>query len=160
MVIDSFRGPYAFLSNMYPARIVFDALTFTCSEAAYQAAKCADPNDRFRFRDIDGFTAKRLGRSIDIRPDWDAVKVDTMRRILANKFRYSEPMGARLLATGDAEIIEGNHWNDTFWGVCRGVGENWLGKLLMARRAELQQTAMENAPATPAGADHEQEDKE
>jgi predicted NAD-dependent protein-ADP-ribosyltransferase YbiA (DUF1768 family) len=42
-----------------------------------------------------------------------------------------------LKATGDEELVEGNWWNDTFWGVCNGVGENNLGKLLMKIRAEL-----------------------
>lgn len=47
---------------------------------------------------------------------------------------------AETFPSGD-ELIEGNAWNDTFWGVCNGVGENWLGQLLMERRAELQRTA-------------------
>ena len=33
--------------------------------------------------------------------------------------------------------IEGNTWNDTFWGVCNGQGQNWLGKILMLVRSEL-----------------------
>jgi hypothetical protein len=43
---------------------------------------------------------------------------------------------ALLLATGDMELIEDNDWDDTYWGVCNGAGENNLGKLLMKIRAE------------------------
>ena len=43
----------------------------------------------------------------------------------------------KLADTEDEELIEGNTWNDTYWGVCRGVGENHLGKLLMEVREML-----------------------
>ena len=42
--------------------------------------------------------------------------------------------------TDDVELIEGNEWSDTFWGVCRGQGENWLGKILMKTRDNLRKT--------------------
>ena len=62
-----------------------------------------------------------------------------MRDLLRNKF--SEPdLAARLLATGSTELIEGNNWNDTFWGVCRGRGRNMLGQLLMEVREEIART--------------------
>ena len=81
--------------------------------------------------------AKRLGRSSPLRQDWEEVKVAYMESILRKKFS-DEVMKLRLLSTGDEELVEGNHWNDTFWGVCRGEGENHLGKLLMKIRKELR----------------------
>jgi predicted NAD-dependent protein-ADP-ribosyltransferase YbiA (DUF1768 family) len=62
-----------------------------------------------------------------------------MREILIAKFSQNEDIKGKLLATGDTELIEGNTWGDTFWGVCRGEGTNWLGKLLMEVRTEISQ---------------------
>lgn len=71
------------------------------------------------------------------RKDWEEVKHDIMLAVLDAKF--SHPAMAELLkATGDEELIEGNWWGDTHWGVCNGVGENWLGKLLMRVREGLK----------------------
>jgi predicted NAD-dependent protein-ADP-ribosyltransferase YbiA (DUF1768 family) len=61
-----------------------------------------------------------------------------MRFGLALKF--SDPvLREMLLDTGDAILEEGNMWNDTFWGIDlnTGKGQNHLGRLLMERRAEL-----------------------
>jgi len=77
--------------------------------------------------------AKRCGKMINCRPDWEGVKVDIMFALLASKFSDTSLMD-KLVATGDAELIEKNSWGDVFWGVCQGVGKNWLGKLLMSIR--------------------------
>jgi len=54
--------------------------------------------------------------------------------------KFENPLlRAMLLATEDAVLVEGNTWNDTFWGVCRGRGENWLGRILMQVREECRQ---------------------
>ena len=45
-----------------------------------------------------------------------------------------EQLADWLLETGDEELVEGNTWSDTTWGVCNGVGENKLGRLLMIVR--------------------------
>ena len=59
--------------------------------------------------------------------------LDVMRDLVVQKF--SDPLLQSLLeTTGDEELIEGNHWGDVFWGVCKGVGENHLGKILMKVR--------------------------
>ena len=82
--------------------------------------------------------AKKLGRKIkNLRPDWDDVKYDIMASFVAYKFLPDDDLKAQLVATGDAELIEGNYWGDTYWGVCRGKGENNLGKILMNLRAEI-----------------------
>jgi predicted NAD-dependent protein-ADP-ribosyltransferase YbiA (DUF1768 family) len=56
-----------------------------------------------------------------------------MEDILMRKFAHLELRGL-LLATGDAHLEEGNWWGDYFWGVCKGKGENNLGKILMKVR--------------------------
>lgn len=82
--------------------------------------------------------AKRLGGRIPIRHDWEQVKLDVMETILRDKFTRHADLQAWLLDTGDRELVEGNTWNDRFWGVCGGIGENHLGRLLMKIRAELR----------------------
>jgi len=134
--ITSFRGPYRFLSNFHPCLIKRDGLTFSSVEHAYQAAKSLDPAVRAEFTEsIPPGAAKRRGRRVKLRPDWEEVKLDVMLGLLRRKFTQLD-LRRQLLATGDAELIEDNDWGDHFWGVCMGVGENHLGKLLMQVRGE------------------------
>ena len=135
--IDEFDGDFAFLSNFYPATISMDGMSFQSSEAAYQAQKCLNTMDKFQFCNLGPRDAKKLGRKVQLRPDWEDIKDDVMAHILNLKFRQHPELGNLLIATGDAELIEGNYWRDTYWGVCYGVGENRLGKLLMVLRYEL-----------------------
>ena len=135
-MIDSFRGDFGFLSNFHEASIWIDGERFPSVEHAYQAAKTLDPVTRKMIREAARpGDAKKLGRCVQIRPDWDQVKVDLMRRFVKEKFK-NPLLRAMLVATEDAELIEGNTWNDTFWGVCRGKGQNWLGRILMEVREE------------------------
>ena len=136
-VIDHFRGEFDWLSNFFQCQVEFEGMNFSNVEAAFQAAKCLDMKERERFFDLSGGQAKRLGRRVELRSDWEEVKIDIMRQVLKSKFTHNPELRAKLIATGDAELIEGNNWNDRFWGVCRGVGQNHLGKLLMEIRAEL-----------------------
>lgn len=136
--IDKFDGDFAFLSNFYPAPINTDGMSFKSSEAAYQAQKCLNTMDKFQFCNLEPRDAKKLGRKVQLRPDWEDIKDEVMSHILSLKFRQNPNLGNLLIATGDAELIEGNHWQDTYWGVCDGVGENRLGKLLMQVRRELR----------------------
>ena len=136
-IIDQFKGEFHWLSNFYNCPVPFEGLTFSNTEAAFQAAKCLDMKERERFLGLSGGQAKRLGRRVELRSDWEEVKIDIMRQVLKSKFTQNPELGEKLIATGDAELIEGNNWNDRFWGVCRGVGKNHLGKLLMEVRAEL-----------------------
>jgi predicted NAD-dependent protein-ADP-ribosyltransferase YbiA (DUF1768 family) len=60
--------------------------------------------------------------------------------VLARKFHPAREEAQMLLDTGDAQLVEGTYWHDQVWGVdiTTGIGRNWLGTLLMARRAELR----------------------
>jgi ribA/ribD-fused uncharacterized protein len=132
-----FRDEYAFLSNFYSSEIEHEGIVFPTVEHAFQAAKTMDIERRKIAATPAPGSAKRLGRRVKLRPDWEQIKVGLMRDLLRNKF--SDPdLAARLLATGSAELIEGNNWNDTFWGVCRGRGRNMLGQLLMEVREEIR----------------------
>lgn len=129
MAIDKFEGEYRWLSNFweYP---------FPSIEHFYQAAKTTDPIKMIRILTAkDAAAAKKAGKTAKLREDWATIKFDIMRELVSIKFKNPE-LRAKLIATGDQELIEGNWWGDTIWGVCKGVGENHLGKILMVERAK------------------------
>jgi len=137
-VIDSFSGEYRFLSNFFPTKVNLEGIEFPTLENAYQAAKNFDWERRKMFTTLSAGQAKREGQKTMMRPDWEQVKVLIMTSLVRDKFTRNPELGQRLLETGDAMLIEGNHWGDTFWGVCKGKGENHLGKVLMKVREELK----------------------
>jgi ribA/ribD-fused uncharacterized protein len=137
-MINEFQGEHRFLSNFPDAEVMLGGVKFPRVENAYQAAKCRDPEDRKKFLTISAGEAKRLGRTIPIRPDWEEQKLFFMEMLVSQKFHNIAEYREKLLATGDEELVEGNAWGDTFWGVCRGVGQNHLGKILMKIRKDLQ----------------------
>lgn len=136
MIIDKFSGKYIFLSNFWPAPVMLDSVLYPTVEHAYQAAKRNDPDYRsYVLAAPKANIAKSRGRGKE-GPDWYARNKFVMKDLLRQKF--AEPsLRAKLLATGDVELIEGNYWGDIFWGVCDGKGQNWLGKLLMEVRQEI-----------------------
>lgn len=136
---NGFCGEYAFLSNFYPCKIKAWGLEFNSVEILFQASKCANEEDRLKFVDLsaeESGKAKRLGRKVKLRGNWEDVKLSYMKHLLELKFK-NEDLKSMLIATGDEELIEYNYWNDTFYGVCNGVGSNHLGKLLMEIRANI-----------------------
>ena len=136
-MIDNFRGEYAFLSNFYDAPVEYNGLSFRNSEAAFQAQKTIDEIERVQFTSLDASNSKRLGRAVTLREDWEKVKIQVMYEICYAKFTQNPELGEKLVATGDEVLIEGNTWNDKFWGVCNGQGMNQLGKILMTIRTKL-----------------------
>lgn len=135
--ITEFQGYYRFLSNFWPCDIDYDGIVYPSTEHAYQAAKTNDIETKKLIVNLKTpGEAKRCGRKIKIREDWDNIKLKVMYDI--NKLKYECPdLAAKLMLTEGKEIIEGNKWNDTFWGVCNGVGDNHLGNILMKIREEL-----------------------
>jgi ribA/ribD-fused uncharacterized protein len=133
--IKFFDGPYRWLSNFWVSPLRFGPLVFPTAEHAYQAAKSLDPDV---WKLISEFTspghAKRMGRQIKVRDDWEDIKLQVMTEITAEKYDQHPDLYEKLLATKGMELIEGNTWGDTFWGVCNGQGENHLGRILMAYR--------------------------
>ncbi len=147
--ITEFRGEYRFLSSFWPCRVAYNGHWYTSVEHAYQAAKCADVRDEVTIRQASSpGLAKRLGNSVDIRSDWESVKLEIMAGLLWKKFILIPKLRAQLAATGDRELVEGNTWGDTCWGVCEGKGTNHLGNLLMRVR-EMARYLEENRPAAP-----------
>ena len=73
-----------------------------------------------------------------MRTDWEQIKVGVMKDLVLQKFTKHKELKEKLLATGDAYLEETNTWNDIFWGVCKGKGQNHLGKILMEVRKEIK----------------------
>jgi ribA/ribD-fused uncharacterized protein len=136
--IQAFTGDHDFLSNFFYAAVHWEGVEYPTVEHAFQAAKTDIASERRAIRECSSPSqAKRLGRRVELRDDWESVKVSIMESIVREKFTAHAELRAKLLATGDRRLVEGNTWNDTFWGVCRGHGKNHLGKILMRVRAEL-----------------------
>lgn len=132
--IDSFEGDYYFLSNFYPCQIVYKGYIFKSSESAFQSDK--DLSRQKDFELLSPGRAKRLGKQVNLRPDWEEVKDSIMEDILRIKFSKMR-LREKLIATYPRKLIEGNDWFDTYWGVCNGEGKNKLGKILMKIRKEI-----------------------
>lgn len=135
-MISYFDGEYRFLSNFYLGEIKVFGSTYASAEHAYQAIKATSEEDHnfVAAAETPGI-AKRRGRQIKIRHDWEKVKIHLMRQIVEAKFEQHPDLMKKLKATKGQVLIEGNTWGDTFWGECPvGNGRNELGKILMAIR--------------------------
>ena len=145
-MIDKFDGEFAFLSNFYESPVSDGFTTFPTVEHYFQAAKAVwvKDYDDIQYAKTPG-EAKRIGRRITIRGDWESIKLDVMETALRKKFAIPE-LREKLLATGDAYLVEGNHWHDNFWGdcgceKCKHIhGQNNLGKLLMKIRTDIRES--------------------
>jgi ribA/ribD-fused uncharacterized protein len=148
-MIQKFEGRYGFLSNFYPCEIEHQGIVYPSVEHYYVAMKCNGPQlingnqyTPVDFREMIARIAypgmvKKIGQKMSIRKDWNEKKLDFMNWAIREKFKI-EILAEMLVETGDEELVEGNTWNDTFWGVCNGRGQNHLGKILMKVRDELR----------------------
>lgn len=141
-MINCFRGEYYFLSNFYECNIEFEGISYRNTEAVFQAQKCSDLKDRKQFSDLNPSAAKKLGRRVSLRPDWENVKINLMYQIVKAKFVQNPDLADKLIATGDEYLEEGNNWGDRIWGTVNGVGANNLGKILMTVRSELRKSGV------------------
>ena len=142
-VIRSFSGEHRYLSNFWIEPLKYSGVVWQSAEHAYQAEKTLVGEEREAiFSAHSPGAAKRMGQDCTLRPDWEAVKIAVMRNIVLAKFKSSTELEAKLLATGDTWLIEGNTWGDEYWGqVWAGQhgwrGSNWLGRILMEVRSQL-----------------------
>lgn len=144
---DSFQGRLEFLSNFYPATVLYNGQLYPTSEHAFQATKAVLESERERIQNATSpGTAKRLGRKCKCRPNWDLIKDQVMCEVCRDKFTRHTILRLQLIATGNEVLIEGNYWHDNYWGVCTcddyrcNGGENKLGEILMRLRKELTLT--------------------
>ena len=137
-MINQFKDEYRWLSNFELCDVTLDGVTYPSVEHAYQAAKTTDLAERELLLPLTAGQAKRYGRKVTVRHDWEDVKVSVMRSLLEQKFAI-ESYKDLLHATGSQEILEGNNWGDVFWGVNlqNNKGQNHLGRIIMAIRDKI-----------------------
>lgn len=132
-----FRGEYDFLSNFYKCSVEYDGIHYSSVENAFQAAKTLDLEERKQFEKCPAKEAKKLGKTVKLRSDWEDVKVKIMCNLVFQKFNNSEYLRTRLLIVQD-KIVEENFWHDNFWGICKcgrcAGGYNMLGNILQGVR--------------------------
>lgn len=149
-VITRFGGPNAYLSNFAPSRLEISGIWYPTAEHAFQAAKVTDPGVRKMIAgQLTPKGAKLAGRQVQLRPDWESAKKRVMLMVVLAKFTQHPDLAARLAATEDARLVEGNFWHDNYWGSCwcgkcahgapvaelwMNRGLNYLGRTLMAVR--------------------------
>lgn len=135
--IYSFRGEYAFLSNFYLSPIRYEGRIWRTVEHAFQAAKTLDAAEKRQIQSaLTPGLAKKIGRRVALRYDWEDIKMAVMIDLVHLKFQ-DPVLRAKLLATYPNLLEEGNTWGDRFWGTVRGDGQNALGRILMMERSEL-----------------------
>lgn len=142
--ISEFKGEYAWLSSAHPGHLTYGAVRYPTAEHAFQAAKLPEKHGEMVAACKTVALAKSyvLERRAKWREDWDEVKLPIMGQIQRIKFRPGGVLAERLLKTwGVAELVEGNWHGDTYWGVCKGNGDNHMGEILMDIRSELHESA-------------------
>ena len=144
-MINQFEGGYEFLSNFYEVPFRWRGNEYPTVEHAFQAAKTLDPIKRQEIAAArPPGAAKRMGRTVQLRPDWENVKEQIMYESVSEKFHQDVSLTLALLATGDEELVEGTLWCDNEWGDCKCPkcvniqGKNKLGKILMRVREEMR----------------------
>lgn len=139
-MINRFIGEYEFLSNFYPCKFKHLEIKYNSVEHFYCAHKTKDRKLRMHIASIQHpGAAKKYARTIPLREDWEEVKLRVMECGIEYKFTPGSALAQSLMDTHPHELIEGNHWGDTFWGVDlkSGEGYNHLGKILMNKREKL-----------------------
>lgn len=147
--IANFSGDYDFLSNFYECTVVYEGIAYKSSEAAFQAAKTTDVELKKQIALMTPSKAKRFcgpRGSLVLREDWDTIKDTVMLNVLLQKFSQNKDLADKLIATGNATLIEGNTWHDNYWGNCGCAkcvskdGKNKLGQYLTLVRNTLVST--------------------
>lgn len=136
--VDSFRDEYFFLSNFAPATFTYRGISYLNAEAAFQAQKCQTEEEKLLFTNLSPGSAKKFGRKVALRTDWENVKETLMEEIVREKFLQNPSLAKALISTYPLDLKEGNSWNDTFWGISNKTceGQNRLGNILMKIRSE------------------------
>ena len=138
-------NPYGCFSNFYPCDIMYDGILYHNSESAWQSLKTMDKNIRKLFSNLDPSEAKREGRRLLLRKDWEEVKYSLMVDVCYEKFKQNPSLKEILLSTGNSELVENTTgWHDNTWGNCNCdkcspiKGKNLLGKALMEVRSKMK----------------------
>lgn len=123
--------------QFFEVPVVYRGIQYRNNEAAFQAQKCTNDEERKKISNLSASEAKKLGRKVVLRKDWERVKIPIMKEIVKAKFEQNPILLKQLLDTKDAYLEEGNDWGDRIWGTVNGEGANHLGRILMEVRTEL-----------------------
>ena len=144
-MINSFSGKYRFLSNFYPSEITIDGIVYPTVEHFFQAMKTEDIKQRQEIAQANSpGSAKRLGRGLLLRKYWEYMKDIYMLQGVIEKFTKYPDLAQKLINTHPHQLIEGNTWGDTYWGVYNSTGLNRLGQILMLIRSIVITTIRKN----------------
>jgi ribA/ribD-fused uncharacterized protein len=131
------------LSNFSAFTLIWKEIRFDTSEAAYHWEKFKDKPDiqekiRLAPSAHEAFKIAETYKEF-VRPDWDLIKVSTMKVILRAKVAQHEYVRRKLLETGKRYLVE-DSWRDDFWGMGPNHdGQNKLGRLWMEIRQEIKE---------------------
>ena len=145
MIIGPFKDHYKFLSNMYIAPFKVHGVTYRSVENYYQAHKTLNKEYFEKIRVANPYEAKKLGKRVKLRDDWNRVKIVVMLEGVFYKFFTDKFLRQKLLDTGNTTLVEKNWWHDNYWGDCwcekcsNIEGKNILGKILMIVREILKE---------------------
>jgi len=141
--IEEFRDEYYFLSNFSDHGFEYEGIYYPTNEHFFQAMKTLDNKKRKNIASaVTPSKAKKLGRRVNLRKGWNKKRHKVMKRGLYEKFAQNPALIDRLLATGEAKLVEGNTWGDNYWGNdfrTKKEGKNYLGKYLMQLRKNFRE---------------------
>lgn len=142
-MIGPFKNEFRFLSNFHEGGpICYRGYAYKTAEHAFQASKADKLIDReWVALAATPSEAKRRGRIVSLRPDWEFIKDRIMYEIVKEKFLQHGELARKLTETGSEDLVEINSWGDRYWGQDpQGKGQNKLGKILMKVRSELNES--------------------
>jgi len=133
--------PYGCFSNFSAHGFVLDELYWATSEHYFQAQKFVGTPHLAKVQQMRSPKhAANMGRNraLPLRPDWEQVKDEVMRKAVLQKFKTHAAIREILLATEDKVLVE-NSPMDYYWGCGKdGSGQNKLGQILMEVRELLR----------------------
>ena len=139
---DPFFGCF---SNYFTSEFDYKGVHFHSAEAAFQGMKGGSLECLQEFAMMSPSDAKKAGRSVELRPDWEQIKDQVMYEVCLAKFMQNPQMASTLLKTDDMTIVEDTTgWHDNYWGICccpkcaTKVKKNMLGCILMGVRRDIK----------------------
>ncbi len=153
-MIQTFRGEHDYLSNFYKAPVEIFGIKGETNEHIFQAMKTVIDTERYWIMDSPSpFEAKKRGRLVTMRPDWNGIRRRVMLELNLAKYNQNPKLAAALVLSAPHTLVEGNYWGDAYWGAVPAVlghtdqltwkdeetgqvlvGDNWLGRILMMIR--------------------------
>mgnify|MGYP002851785871 CR=1 FL=1 len=138
---------FGVFSNFTESQLTYEGVSYTNPEAMFQSMKLLNKEQRKQFSSLSPATAKKMGRSVSLRDDWEEVKYDCMLQTVLARCEQEVNFSETLKHTGDSFIFEDTTgWHDNEWGCCScdkcsgKKSKNMLGLALMDARARLDKT--------------------